>query len=388
MNLSGPFLSWCASRGITTPLEVRVRSRDGYRYVVWRKEDDNGGGGRGDLPTAHDKDGKVNLLRCPLDACLVAPSGEELADRLSEEVRLGKESRWAPYLETLPSLEDLRDMPRFWGGEDAERRFDLIGSGDGGWLHQAFLRDERRLIRASADPWAVAVVDSRSNFLPDMTYSLTPVLDMINHDATVATSARVAFEADGGGDNKSNSDSRRIFELDVSAKSIENNRMEEEEVFISYGELTNVETLLNYGFVAPDNSHNAESFVVRVIGRQPVPATVSGIAYDGAVVDPLSLGTLRRYLATAEELETIGRFDGVDGAGGGPMVPFVSKRNEMETYGLISGFLEEALEDGRRSAERATRSGDVLASNYLLGRVATLERGLDKIRDEFPVLFG
>jgi hypothetical protein len=41
-------------------------------------------------------------------------------------------------------------------------------------------------------PWALACVDSRSNFLPDNAYSMTPrMLDMLNHDSRVKTSARV-----------------------------------------------------------------------------------------------------------------------------------------------------------------------------------------------------
>jgi hypothetical protein len=343
MNLK-PFVAWCAAQGVVTPLEVKVRPSDGYRYTVIKGDST---GSTGD---------KVNILQCPLDACIVASSSSELADRLSFEASLGKASKYAPYVDILPNPSALQNLPRFWAPE----RLELVA--DGGFLQRALQADQRRLLSVS-DSWALACVDSRANVLPDWMYSLTPVLDLINHNGSVTTSARAM---DG-----------ELF-LDVATESILEERAmfglfrSETEVCISYGDLTNIATLLNYGFVQPDNPYNSESFVVNVLRHPSVPATVQS---DGTI-DPLALGLVRRYLASSEELEIAS----------GPLVPLLSTRNELEVYALIAACLEESIYEAKMGADTVKR--DTLVLSYLAGRVRTLQRGLDRIEQQFPDVFG
>jgi hypothetical protein len=325
---------------------VKVRPSDGYRYTVIK----------GDTGRTGDKQVNTNLLQCPLDACITASSSTELADRLSFEASLGAASKYAPYIDILPDQSAFRNLPRFWPPE----RLELVA--DGGFLQRSMAADQQRLSSVS-DPWALACVDSRANFLPDMSFSLTPVLDLINHDSTVKTSARVT-EGD-------------LF-LDVATESILNNEpaifdlfRSEPEVRMSYGKLTNLQTLLNYGFIQPENPFNAESILVNVV-RQPL--CMVEVRSDGTI-EPLSLGMLRRYLATSEELET---------APSGPLV-LLSRRNEVEVHALVACFLEESIYEAKRGVDAS--KDDSLVLNYLVGRVHTLRKGLARIQQEYPDVF-
>lgn len=334
-----PFLGWCSSQGIQSPLDVKARE-NGSRYVVLKDQIET-------------KDGKANLIRCPDKASISAPSLPELADRLMFEKNQGEKSMYAPYIAVLP--EDCLNMPRFWDST----RFDQVA--DGGALHLAVKEDQARVDKAS-DPWALAIVDSRANFLPDNTYALTPLLDMINHKASIKTTAEVL-------DNE--------LYLNIAAESIPQKPglfdmfQPEPEVFISYGDFTNLQTLVQYGFSVEENPFNAESIKISVMRQGSITATVFG---NGSV-DPLSMSTLRQTLATTDELEAINEGD--------LMVPFLTNRNEMEVYALIAGYLEEAIYESKMGA---STDDDVVAS-YLRGRVATLQVGMDKIRKKYPDLF-
>ncbi len=138
---SSIFLGWTASQGIETPLDLAQRA-DG-RYMTCREE------------IAADDD----LLRIPLSACITADSLENLAERLAYERDKGQDSRFAPYIDVLPTLDEsddgrpsLRALPRFWDVQ----RLDKVT--DGGQLEARMANDERKDI----DAWALACVDSRA----------------------------------------------------------------------------------------------------------------------------------------------------------------------------------------------------------------------------------
>eukprot|EP00957_Ditylum_brightwellii_P033566 2544408-Ditylum_brightwellii.AAC.1 len=61
----------------------------------------------------------------------------------------------------------------------------------------------RRSKRSSKkiDPWSVAIAASRANFLPDFRYSLTPMLDMFNHDSMATTRANVILASKNNDDD-------------------------------------------------------------------------------------------------------------------------------------------------------------------------------------------
>ena len=124
---SSAFLGWAASQGIETPLDLAQRA-DG-RYTVCKED------------VSADDD----LLRIPLSACITADDLESLAERLAYERDKGQDSKYAPYINVLPTLTEedserpsLQSLPRFWD----PKRLDMIT--DGGQLEARMLNDERK----------------------------------------------------------------------------------------------------------------------------------------------------------------------------------------------------------------------------------------------------
>ena len=416
MNLK-PFLAWCTAKGIVSPLDVRENRHGGsssvFRYTVLRDEIDR-------------STDKTRIFLAPLSACITAPSNEALADRLLYEKSLGDASIFAPYLATLPSLDDdsyLATLPRFWSRE----RLDCVS--DGGCLLEQVEMDARDRLKGR-DPWAMAVVDSRCNLLADRSYALTPLMDFLNHDGAIPTTARVLQKEQQQHFNHNDLDDESIFVLEVSTatlpspvnvsepelemvvvpeekkKSILNslfpfmsntnskqneNRMttsakddfnrHQEEVCISYGDLTNLQTLLNYGFVLLPNPHNVEVVSVPLLG---LPAPIAVECDARGRVDPLALGALRRALATPEELSTALPNEWTAQLETFSMSPYLTPRNELEVHAVLAGFVQQAVQDAEYGALAAKRQDDTLVADYLRGRAATLQLTLDKIQSKFP----
>jgi hypothetical protein len=225
------------------------------------------------------------------------------------------------------------------------------------------------------DPWALAVVDSRSHFLPDRKYSLTPILDMINHDSMVDTKMNLT---DGNlslfVDKQSITSTLPSNFFTKLVAAVSNNPLKNQ-VCITYGDFTNLHTLVHYGFVAPNNPHNTETLFVSLL-RQPT-LRIQLSQSDGRM-DLLSLGTMRRALATSEETNKLIK--------NSAMVPFLSRRNELEVYAVITSYLEDAIAEATKGAN-AAYNNDPLVYMYLTERANTLTRARTRIEKEFPQLF-
>ena len=131
-NKSNVFLGWAASQGIETPLDLSHRA-DG-RYMTCRES----------ILSTEDE-----LLRVPLNACITADTLESLAERLAYERDKGHNSRFAPYIDVLPTLykdddddsnerPSLLSLPRFWSAKRLEKIT------DGGQLEARMQNDERK----------------------------------------------------------------------------------------------------------------------------------------------------------------------------------------------------------------------------------------------------
>lgn len=216
------------------------------------------------------------------------------------------------------------------------------------------------------DQWALACVDSRANFLGDGRYAMTPLLDMITHDGTAQTRARVEV-------NKGFSGSGDILHLTSGTSYTKG-----DEAFISYGNLANIDTLVDYGFVEENNMHNSESIEVRMMRQKPFPITI----YADGSVDAGSTATLRYYLANDEELEV---FKGLDeGQGLGILAKPISERNELDVTSFIASTIAEASEEARNGANDA--SNDRLLFTYLSERAKLLDSAIKKIKARYPAL--
>jgi len=354
-----PFLSWCIHQGIITPLKF-CDENPSYRYTKCVQ------------PSGISSSGPI--LRVPLSACIIAPTTDSLTDRLAAERSLGERSDFAPYLDVLPSLESFHSiMPRFWSAD----RMEMITAADGGQV----LRKTTEDARPDLDPWAHACVTSRANYVQGHGFAMTPILDMINHDGLCGTRASIVED-----------------ELYLS---VDQTYSMGDEVFISYGDLTNLETLCNYGFVDPSSSsededvdddstttvtkkHNEEVIDVSMIRRPAVRVVVSDA--DGSF-DADALATLRSYLISPEEMERRRNMEG--GETNGPITTFInpiSEESEEDVFCLITSFLIEALADANDGVEVAMGQEDRLVECYLRERVTTLEKGLAFARRKFPSL--
>lgn len=217
------------------------------------------------------------------------------------------------------------------------------------------------------DQWALACVDSRANFLGEgKGYAMTPMLDMINHDCSAPTRARIE-------EDKGFAESGSILHLST-GKSFAKG----DEAFISYGALSNLDTLADYGFVAHNNPCNAESIEVRMMRRAPFSITV----YADGSVDAGSKATLRYYLASDEELEQFPSLN--EGKGLGILAKPISDRNELDVSSFIASTIAEAAYDAKTGADDAVN--DELISMYLKERSNIFDLAIQRFKRKYPDL--
>ena len=348
------FKTWCTKKGIITPLDLDVRTGDDdYRFMKY--SDDKSFASRPDTINGP-------ILRVPLKACIIATTIEDLAVKLVQEKDLGEESDFAPYIKVLPPLSSpsLQSMPRFWSQEKLEK----VSEFDGGQIYEKVQSVKKICKELNLDEWALACVNSRANYLLDQGYAMTPILDFINHNSAAKTSASLIED--------------ELF------LSVEKEYAKGEEVFISYGSFSNVETTCDYGFVDSDfNECNDECVDIRIIRKQPVRVTVDD--QRGGALDPGSLAILRSYIASPEEVEDLLAKDeslSINTVYAKPM----SEANEEEVYSLIASFIDEGIYDAKSGITWAQENGEDLIERYLVCRVEVLKKGLSKIKQRFPEL--
>jgi hypothetical protein len=373
-----PFLAWSQAKGISTPLELV--SNGAYRYMALPANKDT-------LMSQSKTPDFVNIVTAPLDACIVGEDWETMVEKLTYEKAKGSDSDYGPWLDLFPTLDEFQGMPRFWNSD----RADFVSLYDSGQL-EARMEIDRLRFKQVDDQWALAVVDSRSNFMPDNTYSMTPMLDMFNHKSNVKTTARV----DGGNRFLLEVESKSILQSGNNGQQAKNGDWTDQllgffggsggdtykkgaEVYVSYGNFDNMETLCNYGFVEEDNVSNVETFRVRLLGKATAFLVVESNGSVDNMINQLSLADLRVALATPAEKESLK--ENWKGIGQ------ISERNDVEVFALIAGELEEALYDAKKGAEEAARMGDDIVASYLRGRERTLEKGRDWLKEKYPDVF-
>jgi hypothetical protein len=370
------FLAWSQAKGIKTPLDLV--GEGSYRKMVLPSDTTK-------LMSQSTSKDLVQLVQAPLDACLIGEDFETLVDKLKFEKRLGNDSEFAPWIDQFPALEEFSGMPRFWSQE----RLDFVSQFDGGQLEARMGQDKLRFNKVD-DQWALACVDSRSNFLPDNTYSMTPLLDMLNHDPRVKTSARI----DGADrllleatydtifveeeNSKSNNWADQVFGGFFGGGSNKASFQPGKEVFVSYGDFDNMETLCNYGFVAEDNSVNTDTFRVRVMRKAPAYLVIEKDGSIDNLFNTISLTDLRVNLLAEKEFELLNDYDG-DG--------MISERNEIEVWAVIAGELDEAAYGAKMGISQAEDRNDDMVASYLKGRYGTLQKGIDWLKTKYPDLF-
>merc|ERR1712087_116046 len=150
-----------------------------------------------------------------------------------------------------------------------------------------------------------------------------------------------------------------------------------EEAFISYGNLSNLDTLVDYGFVTENNIHNKESVEVRLMGG--AETLKINVLSDGSV-DLGAKAMLRYQLATSEELEVFSSFE--RGIGLGVLVKPLSDRNELDVQSFIASTLNEESCSAKSGA--CESSGDYLVTTYLSERAKLLDLAIERIKLKYP----
>ena len=426
-TLLAPFLGWAQTKGISTPLELvstdqRYRSMRIPSSMTTQEFLDQQQNAKSALSSSSSAAASLDLVRVPLDACIVGEDMPTLIEKLLYERKKGSSSEYQPWLDLLPTLDDFQDMPRFWTDE----RLDFVTRYDGGQLSSrldidTLKKQQGTITNQNEDnallllPWAQAIVDSRTNYLPDETYSLTPMLDFFNHDASYTTSARVEDTAAAA--TATADSSKNVLTLAVNSDSIlassaasattgnvdwkeqflgffDNQKKKKQddtggdEVFISYGDFDNIELLSNYGFCTEENSSNIEQFKVRSLGMS-VPAILV-VDSNGEILESMfnamSLESLRSSVAIPSDFEKQDQQDPQDQSGDDTL----SARNEVEMVALVAGELEEALYDASVGATKAMtefETPDVLVATYLKGRIRTLQKGVQILKTKYPEVF-
>ena len=339
------FNSWCEGQGIVaTGLELKVRKAPGLPDVAYRYMEAT--------QDFHSQE-YADIIQAPLQACLRGSTLEEVADRLIFEQKKGTGSKWAPYIDLLPSLEDFQVLPMFWN----EERLSASSRSDGRQLERT-VTSMKQQFSNRADPWAVACAQSRCNFLPDQSYALTPMLDMLNHKATVSTRASVIK-------NKFDDDDQI---LTLRTKQIAS---QGDEVCISYGELPNRETLCRYGFIDIDNPCNTEELDIFMMNKP----TLRVVVYSDGSIDAASKVSLRLDMATPDEMKVIG-------SNSLAALKPLSDRNELDVTSFLATYILEAVEQAEEGALETEADG--LLSCYLSERRKVLRSALDRIEARFP----
>jgi len=188
----------------------------------------------------------------------------------------------------------------------------------------------------------------------------------ITHDGAVPTSARL------------NKDKGFAGTGDVLCLATGRSYSEGEEAFISYGNLNNLDTLVDYGFVTRNNPCISESVGIQMMRKPPISVTV----YADGSIDSGAKATLRYYLANEEELEI---FSSVDrGSGLGILAKPLSDRNELDVQSFIASTLDEAAYEAKEGATGA--GSDDLVSLYLKERAKLLDLGIERIKSKYPRL--
>lgn len=291
----------------------------------------NESSGRGLLARRDINDGD-NLLKVPIKLCLTKSSAREALgkDVLPREINeylavacqliheryvMGEESFWKPYIDVLPETDEVN--PTFtWSDEDLsflngspviaatkslqmklQREYDALLGGEDGLCNKYPDRFPKEHFTYENWIWAFTMLFSRAIRLRSLkegeTLSMVPYADLINHSPF----SQAYIDAREGGDWLfSSGEEEVILYADRGYR-----RMEQ--IYISYGQKSNAELLLLYGFAVERNPYNSVDVTVAI-----APLTESFVKElndDSIPVDPLAE-------EKAEFLESVGRDSLVD----------------------------------------------------------------------------
>mmetsp|Transcript_19337 Transcript_19337/g.44971 ORF Transcript_19337/g.44971 Transcript_19337/m.44971 type:complete len:589 (-) Transcript_19337:40-1806(-) len=334
LSANSRLISWLSKEGDVYLSEESTWGEAPHPMAISTETKDeitNESSGRGLLARRDINDGD-NLLKVPMKLCMTKSSarkalGKDVFPRemneylaiacqlIHERYVLGDNSFWKPYIDVLPETEEVN--PTFtWSDDDLsflngspviaatkslqmklQREFDDLLGGPDGLCNQYPDRFPKEHYNYENWIWAFTMLFSRAIRLRSLsggeTLAMVPYADLINHSPF----SQAYIDAREGGDWLfSSGEEEVILYADRGYR-----RMEQ--IYISYGQKSNAELLLLYGFAVERNPYNSVDVTVAI-----APLTESFVKElndDSVPVDPLAE-------EKAEFLESVGRESLVD----------------------------------------------------------------------------
>lgn len=288
----------------------------------------NESSGRGLLARRAVNDGD-ELLKIPMDLCITRKSARKALGKdalqngineylaiacqlIHEKYVLGEESFYAPYIGVLPEVEEVN--PTFtWKDEELDflqgspvvaatrslqmklkREYDDLVGGEDGLIAKFPDRFPKEHFTYENWVWAFTMLFSRAIRLRNLQVgerlAMVPYADLINHSAF----SQAFIDARESGDWLfKNGEEEVILYADRGYRQME-------QIYISYGQKSNAELLLLYGFALERNPYNSVDVTVSIAPRTAAVAA----ANEGVEVDPLAQQKID-FLAAVGRDETV-----------------------------------------------------------------------------------
>ncbi len=331
LNANSRLISWLENEGQVYLSESSTWGEAPHPLAISTETVDeitNESSGRGLLARRSINDGD-ELLKIPFNLCLTRRSARKalgkdaLPDGINEYLAiacqlihekyvLGENSFWAPYIGVLPEVSEVN--PTFtWPDEDLEflkgspivaatrslqmklqREYrDLLG-GENGLINKFPTRFPAEHYTYENWVWAFTMLFSRAIRLRNLQIgerlAMVPYADLINHSAFSQT----FIDARESGDWLfKNGEEEVILYADRGYRQME-------QIYISYGQKSNAELLLLYGFALERNPYNSVDVTVSISPRTAAVAA----ANEGIEEDPLAQEKLD-FLTSVRREQTV-----------------------------------------------------------------------------------
>ena len=334
LTANSRLVSWLETEGSVYLSELSTWGEAPHPMAISTETVDeitNESSGRGLLARRSISDGD-ELLKIPLDLCMTRRSARKALgrDALPEDINeylamacqlirekyvMGEDSFYAPYMGVLPEVEEVN--PTFtWPDEDLDflrgspivaatrslqmklrREYDALLGGEGGLISRFPDRFPSEHYTYENWVWAFTMLFSRAirlrNLRAGERLAMVPYADLINHSAFSQT----FIDARESGDWLfKDGEEEIILYADRGYRQME-------QVYISYGQKSNAELLLLYGFALERNPYNSVDVTVSISPR--TAAVVAANDGMGIEEDPLAQEKL-------DFLSSVGRGQTVD----------------------------------------------------------------------------
>ncbi|KAG5188740.1 putative ribulose-1,5-bisphosphate carboxylase/oxygenase small subunit N-methyltransferase I [Tribonema minus] len=361
-------------------------------------EAENERAGRGMVANREIKEGD-ELFHIPLDLLLTKERArtefghDVITDDMSEYIAIalllmgerakGKDSFWAPYINVLPTLDEvaptwswpeeelslLEGSPVIRSTESMARKLEAEYAA----LQQGILTKHAALFAADAYTfdafrWAFAMLFSRAIRLASLSdgeaIALVPYADLLNHNPFA--NAYVDARQTGW-----------LKKVDEVAVYSDRAYKRMEQIYISYGPKSNADLLLLYGFALDRNPFNSVDITVALDGNDPLfpqkkafldgvgqPTTMNFPMYNDRYPDE-ALQYLRLICLAPEDNKAGVELDRLEFANK------ISDANELRVLSLIQAACEAALEGYPTTEEQDTA---VMSDRGMFGALTKNQR--------------